>query len=614
LSRKAGLLVWIILTLLCLSFLIVSSGYGFERRQPLSIPPHAAVRPPFSPEGDPAFCTIQHDNDSVAYYWNLFGAGDGIAVYMDPGECVFDNIYPFKISNVHFYLYDPEVFDWPVEIKVSALNVDVDTLIDTLSQPPDTLIVTPFPGAPDYSQTFSIEQDSAYDPVSHPNPINLTLDEVWCITSPFFLQITYTGGTAEHNPSLVMSHGDDLPDTNHNWLLYEGDYNEWDTAWVEDPHPGRAIMRVVGYPYAIDCHSLCWDWIPQTAQAPNGMPDFDQYQFGSDSMAMCGPASVANSLVWLDALSSSFKSDSLIRLLSDYFNTDPDSGTLVDSITAGLDSLFSDYGLDLYSTQLEKPTFSETTDSLARGAGITLLVALWQEIGGTWYRVGGHYVSMAGACQESSWTALSDPAVDNAEEGGRGRFLPPHDPHPDDSTLHNTSGFVSHDAYLSDTLTVGPFAAAWILRDLHGEDVPWISGFDRLNFQPGQNYHDYDPAESLYAVVEYAIVILEKPTLVIEEGEILPGHFRLSQSYPNPFNNQTVIKYSLLKTSQVSLAIYNILGQKVRTLVKDEKQNGEVSVSWDGKDDWGKDLGSGIYFYQLRAGQSVETRRMVLLK
>jgi hypothetical protein len=244
LSRKVGLIVWIVLTLLCFAFLIVSSGYGFERKQPLPIPPHATVRPPLSAEGEPWFCIIQYDADSLAWYWDLFDAGDGIAVYMDPGDCVFANIYPFKITNVRFYLYDPQVFDWPVEIKVSALNVDVDTLIDTLSQPPDTVIVTPFPGYPDHSQTFSIEEDSAYDPVSHPNPINLTLDEFWCITSSFFLQITYAGGSEGYNPSLVMSHGDDLPETNHNWLLWNGDYYEWDTAWAAYPHPARRGVSV----------------------------------------------------------------------------------------------------------------------------------------------------------------------------------------------------------------------------------------------------------------------------------------------------------------------------------------------------------------------------------
>jgi hypothetical protein len=114
--------------------------------------------------------------------------------------------------------------------------------------------------------------------------------------------------------------------------------------------------------------------------------------------------------------------------------------------------------------------------------------------------------------------------------------------------------------------------------------------------------------------VEYAIMILEKPTLVTEDEEILPSRFELLQSYPNPFNNQTMIKYSLFKRTEVSLVIYNVLGQKVRTLVNNERQSGDVSVTWDGKDESGKDLSSGIYFYQLRAGQFTQTKRMVLLK
>jgi len=619
LSRKIDLLACAIPTLLCLCFLIVSSGYGFERKQPLPIPHQPKSHSSSFPKDGPGFCTIRYDADTsdLFYYFDEFEAGDGMAVYMDPGECGHDITYPFKITNVGFHLYDPPpgVFLWPVEIEAAILKADVDTLVDTLSQPPETLFVMPVPGdlyASGYNQTFSIGEDSAYDPASHPDPMNLTLNGAWCVISPFFLRVTYKGGTEGTNPSLVMSDIADLPDTLTNWGRWNNNYIEWYDFW-ENPVSGRAIMRVTGYPYAIDC-GLCWDWISENAEAPNGMPDFDQYQFAPDSTALCGPTSLANCLVWLDAIPSGVYPDSLIRLLSDYFSSDPESGTLADSIAAGLDSIFADYDLDLYSVLTENPTFSETADSLTQGAGVALLLGLWQEIDASWYRVGGHYVSMAGACRESSWTALSDPAADNAEEGGRGRFLPPHEPHPHDSILHNTPGFVSHDAYLSDTLTVGSLAEAWILRDLQGQDLPWISGFDGLNFQPGQDYHAYDPAESLYAVVEHAIMILEKPTLVTEEERTSPGHFRLSQSYPNPFNDQTVIKYSLTRKVRVSLVIYNILGQKVRTLIRNETQNGDVSVSWDGKDDDGEDLSSGIYFYRLSAGQLSQTRRMVLLK
>ncbi len=614
-NKRLDFLFWIILFSFWFAFFHISFGYSFERKQPLLIPPHPVFHPPFSPKGDTGFCTIQYDNDSVAYYFNLFEAGDGIAVYMDPEFCGFDtNTYPFKLTNVHFYLYDPGAFVWPVEIKVNI--VSVDTTEDTLN--PGTIR----PGLPGRSKTFTIPEDSAYDPVTHPSPINLTLDEVWCVYSTFFLEIIYTGGTELPYPSLVMTDITDRPDNNHNWVFWNGNYVEWYDFWEPWATPGRAIMRVTGYPYAIDCY-LCWDWMSKTTQAPNGMPDFDQYQFGSDpqdpadSLAMCGPTAAANCLVWFDAISSIQNPDSLIRLLSDYFHTDPDSGTLVDSITAGLDSLFAHYSLNLYSTQLQNPTFSDIADSLEKPASIMLLVGLWQNIDDTLYRIGGHYVSMAGACKLYSWVAISDPAVDNTETGGRGRFLPPHYPHPDDHTLHNTKGFVSHDAYVSEVLSVVPYAdTLWRLRDCEDDSLPWLSQFEGQNFQPEQEQyrHDYDSTESLYAVVEYAILILEKSTLVAEEEMETPKYFELYQSFPNPFNNHTIIKYSLLKATDVSLVIYNILGQKVRTLVRKERQSGLKTVIWDGKDERGKDLSSGIYFYQLQTGKLTQTRRMVLLK
>lgn len=607
LFRILWLAVW-------LALLSNTSGYGFERKQPVSLPPCAVDHSQGWDKGEPWFCVIQYDTAPPAYYFDQFEAGDGIAVYMDPSTCGFGETYPFKITNIHTYLHGPEVFEWPVEIKVSILNVD--TLIDTLGEIPDTL--TPVPGRAQYSQVFTIYQDSAYDPANPGEPLNLALDGVVCINAAFFLEIIYTGGTQPLYPGLVMAEASDLPDINRNWVLWKRYYYEWYDFWETAITPGRAIMRVTGYPYAIDCDQLCWSWMPEAFKAPNGMPDFDQYQFGPDTVAMSGPATMANLLVWLNLIPSITDPDSLIRLLSHHFRTDPtaDGGTLIDSVKFGLDSLFTDYGLSYLDTVFERPTFSAMADSVKNSIGTALLVGLWQKIGDNWYRIGGHYVGMAGACKKDFWVALSDPALDNAEAGGRGRFLPPHQPHPEDYTLHNTRGFVSHDAYLSDTLSDGPMAGAWILRDLLADSLPWCSQFEGLNFQPDQQQfaHSYDPAEVSYAVVEYAIIILEKPTLAEEEEAATPGSFVLFQSYPNPFNNQTVIKYSLPEPTKVSLVIYNVLGQRVKTLVKETRQSGLFNLTWDGKDEDGVDLSSGIYFYRLQAGEWSLTKRMVLLK
>lgn len=89
----------------------------------------------------------------------------------------------------------------------------------------------------------------------------------------------------------------------------------------------------------------------------------------------------------------------------------------------------------------------------------------------------------------------------------------------------------------------------------------------------------------------------------------LPVSFSLSQNYPNPFNPVTEIRYALPRGCEVRLEVYNILGEKVATLVDEKQAPGYKAVTWDAKA-----VGSGIYFYRLQAGSFVETRRMVLLR
>ena len=101
----------------------------------------------------------------------------------------------------------------------------------------------------------------------------------------------------------------------------------------------------------------------------------------------------------------------------------------------------------------------------------------------------------------------------------------------------------------------------------------------------------------------------------VEEQDLLPTAFALSQNYPNPFNPATQIKYDLPGASNVRLTIYNFLGQSVRTLVDAEQTAGFYSVGWDGRDDSGVKMPSGVYIYRLEAGQQfVQIRKMILLK
>jgi hypothetical protein len=108
------------------------------------------------------------------------------------------------------------------------------------------------------------------------------------------------------------------------------------------------------------------------------------------------------------------------------------------------------------------------------------------------------------------------------------------------------------------------------------------------------------------------------PTTSVEDT--LQDHkifsFQLYQNYPNPFNANTVIRYSLSAGHPVPvvLKIYNILGKEVRELINTKQGKGNYQVNWDGKNNSGKKVASGIYFYQLRADDYKEARKLVLIK
>lgn len=101
---------------------------------------------------------------------------------------------------------------------------------------------------------------------------------------------------------------------------------------------------------------------------------------------------------------------------------------------------------------------------------------------------------------------------------------------------------------------------------------------------------------------------------VKEEPTAMPNSFSLSQNYPNPFNPTTIIQYAVPQIAHVTLKIYNVYGQEVATLVDKIQSAGSYQVSWDGKDNRGRFVASGVYFYRLEAGANVMVRKMVMLK
>jgi hypothetical protein len=99
----------------------------------------------------------------------------------------------------------------------------------------------------------------------------------------------------------------------------------------------------------------------------------------------------------------------------------------------------------------------------------------------------------------------------------------------------------------------------------------------------------------------------------------LPKRFELSQNYPNPFgrspfNPRTTIRFELPQATLVTLAVYNTLGQEVRRLAHGRRQAGYYTVVWDGRDNDGRPLPSGIYHYRLQAGDFIATKKLVLAK
>lgn len=104
------------------------------------------------------------------------------------------------------------------------------------------------------------------------------------------------------------------------------------------------------------------------------------------------------------------------------------------------------------------------------------------------------------------------------------------------------------------------------------------------------------------------------PTDVKEIEGRRPFAFELSQNYPNPFNPGTTIRFALPRSGRVQLEVFNLLGQKIKTLVDEKLSAGVKEVSWDGRDETGRSVPSGTYFYRLFAGDYTKTRKMILLK
>jgi hypothetical protein len=173
------------------------------------------------------------------------------------------------------------------------------------------------------------------------------------------------------------------------------------------------------------------------------------------------------------------------------------------------------------------------------------------------------------------------------------------------------------DAYFRAYLDGSPLGPGGAVNSDAGQALQISGGIDLWGTYLYSVWADNRTAGNGYDI--YFNTINFKETAVEDEQEErdLPQKFTLYQNHPNPFNPNTRIRFVVCSGQSplhVCLKIYNIRGQLVRILIEEEKPPGDYQAIWDGRNDEGQQVASGIYFYQLRAKDRIFTRKMLLLR
>jgi len=173
------------------------------------------------------------------------------------------------------------------------------------------------------------------------------------------------------------------------------------------------------------------------------------------------------------------------------------------------------------------------------------------------------------------------------------------------NTYGNNAGF--GDFWASDIPLKFPAAASFDWQQFY-VDVTVQEGATALSIR-------LHPLGQFKGTVYCDLLEVKKIDLVdVKTNEEIPNQYSLSQNYPNPFNPTTIINFTLPEQSSVSLKIYDVLGREVRTLLNSEQAPGAYRVAWDGKNNFGTKVASGTYIYRIKAGDFIQSRKMILLK
>jgi hypothetical protein len=140
--------------------------------------------------------------------------------------------------------------------------------------------------------------------------------------------------------------------------------------------------------------------------------------------------------------------------------------------------------------------------------------------------------------------------------------------------------------------------------------------FDAAGMDPGPHTVSLSVVsdDPLAPTVDVPVTMMVSDVSGIGDGPVLPRTVMLDQNIPNPFNPQTKIVFALPKAGAVDLKVYDVRGALVTTLVSGQADAGTHTVIWQGRDDRGQQVPSGVYFYRLRTDGDVLTKRMTLLK
>jgi len=165
----------------------------------------------------------------------------------------------------------------------------------------------------------------------------------------------------------------------------------------------------------------------------------------------------------------------------------------------------------------------------------------------------------------------------------------------------------------------------WIFHGALDDGVPWqgsqfmynrlanISANVKLTMYPAVGHWAWIPAYETDSLWTW-MLSQNNVNTSLSEKSLVDSEFELSNSYPNPFNLTTTIRYKIPNSSLVNLTIYDTTGRVIKILRNEYQTAGEYEIQWQGSDNSGRPVSSGIYFYQLKTNGNIQTKKMILLK